>query len=116
MKPGNLFLIPRILTILFVLFMTLFALDSFSGNIAVTEKVSGFVIHIIPEFILIIILILSWRFPLIGGLLFILNGLIWTIFFKTYTKELNFFILSFPLILIGTLFIIFYFINKRRKN
>jgi hypothetical protein len=44
---------PRILTIVFILFLGLFALDSFEGEQSLLQKMGGFLIHLIPNFVLI---------------------------------------------------------------
>jgi len=113
MKTYKLFWIPRVLAILFILFLSLFALDVFTGEAPLIQELGGFVIHLIPSFALIIVLIISWRKPLIGGIIFILLGLVFTFYFRTYQALLNFLTISFPLIVIGKLFIIFHILVKK---
>ncbi len=48
-----LFWTPRILMILFIGFISLFALDSFAGNQSFPEKIGGFIIHLIPSAVLL---------------------------------------------------------------
>ena len=49
--------IPRILTIAFIIFISLFALDSFGTSDPWYMEVLGFLIHLIPTYILLAILI-----------------------------------------------------------
>jgi hypothetical protein len=97
-KAGALSWTARILGILFILFIELFALDS--------QSIVGFLIHSIPAFILLICFIYSWFNEKAGGAMFFVMGIVFTIFFKTYEEIINFLIISFPPLLIGILFLI----------
>jgi len=113
MKTYKLFWIPRVLAILFILFLSLFALDVFTGEVPFIQELGGFLIHLAPSYAMIIALIISWRKPLIGGIIFILLDLVFTFYFRTYQALPNFLIISFPLIVIGALFIIFHILDKK---
>ncbi len=63
---------PRVLAILFALFLSLFALDVFDGKSGILETLVGFAIHLIPTGIIVIAIILSWRREWIGGTVFII--------------------------------------------
>ncbi|MFC1622520.1 hypothetical protein ACFL1Y_00800 [Patescibacteria group bacterium] len=102
----TLFWLPRILTILFIAFISLFALDVFWEDWPWYEKIIGFLMHLIPSFVLIGLLILSWKKEKLGGWLFILLGLIFTVFFKTYIEWQIFALISGPPLLVGILFLI----------
>ncbi len=67
--------LPRIFCILAILFISLFALDSFDPKLTFWQQIQGFFMHLIPSFILIIILIYAWKKELIGGILFTIIGL-----------------------------------------
>ncbi|MBT3406029.1 hypothetical protein HN419_02570 [Candidatus Woesearchaeota archaeon] len=71
----------------------------------------GFLIHLIPSFILIALIILAWKYEIIGGISFIILGIIFTIFFKTYKDPITILLISLPPIITGILFIL----NKRLK-
>jgi hypothetical protein len=102
--------IPRVLTIIYILFISLFALDSFTGGF--WFGLLGFLIHLIPSFILIVFLLIAWRYKLTGGAIFILLSIIFTIFFRTYEDLIVFLIISLPLLIIGILFIIDYLMSR----
>ena len=88
--------IPRILTIIFILLLSILAFDA--------ENIIGWLIHMIPSFVLIGILIFAWKKPLIGSIAFLVMGIIFTIFFKTYEDYITFAIVSLPLFIIAGLF------------
>ena len=84
-KNSKLIWFPRILAILFILFLSLFALDVWSAVAPFWTKLWGFLIHLIPSFVLLIALAISWRCPAAGGVIFMLIALIFTVWFRTYT-------------------------------
>jgi len=102
-KKNNLKLIwvPRTLAVLYILFLSLFVFDTPFGI--------GFLIHLIPSFILISILILTWKKQKFAGILFGLFGITTIIFYNTYQGILNFSMISLPPILAG---ILFYFLKN----
>jgi len=61
---------PRTLAILFILFLSLFSLDIFDGNYGFWETILGLFMHNIPSMVLLIILIISWKYELVGGIIF----------------------------------------------
>jgi hypothetical protein len=71
-----LFWTPRILCILFACFLSLFALDVFGGRDPWWHQILGFLIHLIPVYLLVAVLLLSWRWEWIGGILFPVLGLL----------------------------------------
>jgi len=108
---------PRILSILFLLFLVLFSLDVFDSCSSFLSCALGLLMHNIPVFILAIILWISWKREWIAGIIFIFAGLLYiylTLFrnnFQWYYLSWSF-IIAGPAILIGVLF----FLNwKRRK-
>jgi len=52
---------PRIICILAILFISMFAIDSFAPDLTIWQQLGGFLIHLIPSFILIAILIIAWK-------------------------------------------------------
>lgn len=115
MKANKHLWLPAGLGILYILFISMFALDAFSGDGSITEKIGGFLIHLIPSFVLLFVLGVSWKKPTAGGVLFILLSIIFTLYFGTYESLLNFLIISFPLAVIGLLFIILQATENKRK-
>lgn len=74
--------IARILAIAFAVFISLFALDVFQPGIPLVKILQGLLIHLIPTYIILILLWISWKQPLIGGILFILAGAAYPILAK----------------------------------
>lgn len=92
---------PRVLSILFVLFISVFALDVFSEGYGFGETVLALLIHLIPTFIVIIALVFAWRREWIGAVMFIASGL-----FFLVSSGGESWIISGPLFVIGFLFLL----------
>ncbi len=90
-----LYLLPRVLAVLFIAFVSLFALDAFEQ----AQWLMALIMHLIPSFILIAITIVAWKRELIGGLLFILVGGI-----LLFLSGFESWIVSAPAFVIGVLF------------
>lgn len=78
-KRDWIFWTPRILSIIFILFLALFSLDVFELCRGFLQCAGGLFMHNIPVFVLIVVLCISWKYEIVGGVAFILAGLIYTI-------------------------------------
>jgi hypothetical protein len=67
---GFVFWAPRVLTIAFIAFLSIFALDVFGGHHGFWRTLFALTMHLIPNFVLIGILVLAWRREWIGAVLF----------------------------------------------
>lgn len=109
---------PRILSILFCLFIMMFSFDVFEGNSSIIDMLIGFVMHNLPVFGMAIITIFAWNNDLIGGIGFIGVSLF---FFILVSLNMNneggimnpaVFIISLPALLIAAS----YFVNFRYNH
>lgn len=116
---------PRILCILAILFISLFALDSFAPELTFWQQIGGFFMHLIPTFILIILLIVAWKWEYIGGIIFTIFGLITSplVYMLNYNRNHSVGIslsiilaITFPFIVIGILFIISHYLKKKELS
>ena len=114
--------LPRIICILAILFVSLFALDSFGGGKTIGQQLIAFLIHMIPSFILTTFLIAAWKWELIGGILFIVIGIVMSPIIFNHNYDMNqsvwtslvvILLITFPFILVGALFTISHF---KRNN
>jgi len=104
-KAKRLLWVSRGVSILFILFLSLFAFDTFSGDVPAWQKSVGFLIHLIPSFVLLAVLIVSWKHPAAGGIAFIVMSIVFTFYFNTYRQPASFLAVSAPPFVIGALFI-----------
>jgi len=109
MKEKSLLWIPRILAILAILFMMLFSLDCFEAGQGLRNQLTCFVMHNIPAFIIAVILFISWKWELLGGLLFMAAAVAGSIFFNGFGGNWGVNIIMAPFLLAGVLFMIHHY-------
>lgn len=98
--------LPRIMAMVFIGFLAVFAFDVFQPGKSMTEIIRAFLIHLMPNYLLILALLIAWKKEELGGFLFILIGIFFSVFFNTYTLFSAFMLVSFPAFLIGVLFLV----------
>lgn len=108
--------IPRVLTILFILFISMFALDSFGGDKTVFAQIGEFLIHLIPSFVLIVLLYFSWRHEIIGAVAFLLLAISYIIMAWGKFPLSTYFIISGPMVVISVLFLMNWFMKKKQNR
>ncbi len=95
---------PHGLGIALALFISIFALDAF-GSGTLLEQIGGFLIHLIPTYLLVLALIIGWRWELAGGVLFLLLA---GLYLATMTSRIplgtGLMLASFPTV-VGVLFV-----------
>ena len=98
-----LYWIPRVLGILFIVFVSLFALDIFGQGYNFWQMIIGLFMHLIPSFILILVLLVAWKKEILGGWIYIALGLI---FIAVARGNIIYSLpILLPIILIGILFL-----------
>ncbi|MFN8256314.1 MAG: hypothetical protein U0W24_11525 [Bacteroidales bacterium] len=116
--------LPRVLCICALLFVSLFSLDAFEPGLSLGKQILGFIIHQVPVFALLALLIVAWKWEYIGGWIFILLGSLLSIpvFMMNYNRTESVWIgftvilmITFPFILVGILFIVSY-LKKKKTN
>ena len=113
---------PRILCIMAILFVSMFALDAFDPKLTLLQQIGGFLIHLIPSFVLLACLIVAWKWELIGGIILASIG----IGFSPFVYQLNYhrihdvgaclvilLMITFPFIVVGFLFIMSHIMKKK---
>lgn len=115
MKEKTLYWIPRIFTILAILFMLMFSFDVFGENGPLSRKLLGFLMNNIPVLILTGVLIVAWKRELIGGMLFIGSFIAASIFFKSFAGNPASLIVIVPFLITGILFIIHDYLYGKRS-
>lgn len=74
-----LFWTPRILSIAYIVFLSLFAWDVFGEGYSFWRACLALVIHLIPAFVLIVALILAWRWEWVGAAVYAAAGTVYVI-------------------------------------
>ena len=65
-----LFWTPRVLCILFALFLSLFSLDVFGEGYSVGQTILALFMHLIPVYMVLAALAVAWRWEWVGTVLF----------------------------------------------
>ena len=97
--------VPLVFAILYTLFISLFALDSFNDP----KWYVALFMHLLPTFALILTTYFSWRNNKVGGFVFVALGLFFTWFFKS-------FLIFIPLYIIGLLFVLIDYLSSKTKK
>ncbi len=96
---------PRVLCIVFAVFLSLFALDVFGEELGFWRTIGGFLVHLLPVFLLLAILAASWPWEWIGALLFAGLGILYDVTFGRHFPWQTKAIISGPLFTIALLFL-----------
>jgi hypothetical protein len=99
-----LFWTPRVLCILFAMFLSLFALDVFSEGYGFWETILALLIHLVPVYIVVIVLVMAWRWEWVGAILFIALALFYLVWSWGRFHRIGL-VIPGPLVLIGVLFL-----------
>jgi hypothetical protein len=115
--------LPRIICILAILLISLFAADAFAPGLTLWQQLGAFFVHLIPSFILLAFLLVAWKWERIGGILFMVIGLVFSpfVFILNYKRNHSILmslviilLITIPFVVVGILFIVSH--NQKRKN
>lgn len=115
--------LPRILCILAILFVSMFAADAFAPGLTISQQISAFLMHLIPSYVLLVFLLVAWKWELIGGIIFTIIGVGLSPFIYLLNHNRNHFtvggslgivlIITFPFVVVGILFLISHYLKKK---
>ena len=97
---------PRVLCILFAVFISLFAVDVFGEGYGFWMTVLALLMHLIPTAILLAALAIAWRWELVGGTVFPGLGVLYLVMAWGRFHWSAYLTISGPLFLVGLLFLI----------
>jgi hypothetical protein len=96
---------PRVLTLAFVSFLSLFALDVFESRLGFWRTLVALLIHLVPTFVLLSVLAVSWRREWIGGLAYLALAAAYVIQTRGRLPFATYVMIAGPLVVIGVLFL-----------
>ncbi len=99
---------PRVLGILIAVFLSMFALDVFGEGKGFWGTTLALLMHLIPTFILIAVLVVSWRWEWMGGILFIVLGAVYVVWASGQVMRIRrgALLIGGPPVVIGALFLL----------
>lgn len=108
-----------------ILFISLFALDSFDPSLTILQQTEAFLIHLLPSFVLLGMLVLAWRKTFIGGIIFLLTGLLLSPFIYSHNYSMNQSVgmslgivamINLPFILVGVFFLVSAYLQQEKRQ
>lgn len=105
--------LPRFLAIIFIVFISFFAFDVFGEGYSLGAAIGAFIIHLVPTFVLIIVLLIAWQWPEVGGVVFLGIGVFYLILISGKASEWGFLIIAGPVFLTGILFLFQNYFKKK---
>jgi hypothetical protein len=109
------FWLPRILSMVFIAFISIFALDVFSEYRGF-EAILPFLIHLIPSLILLLATVIAWKYDLVGAVIYLGFGAfyVWSMGFE---KPLSWYlVIALPSAVIGLMYFINWLLSSGRKS
>lgn len=106
---------PRILSLLFVAFLSLFALDVFdmySGWSAILPLL----IHLVPSIILLIVVLVAWKRDMVGAVFFLGFALFYIGKAGLYRNWSWYLLIPGPAVLVGALFLVNWFLKRKNRK
>jgi hypothetical protein len=114
MKSKVLFWLPRVLGLIYIGFLVIFALDVFVPGQTTGYYIIALFMHLIPNFVLALLLIIAWKYERFGGALFALAFLtLFAMFWNRSYVWMQLLLFS-PLLLISFLFL--FHTNKKTEE
>lgn len=107
-----LYWVPRILTIMFAMFISIFALDVFGMHLSFWRTALALAMHLIPTFLLLIILAFAWKWEWIGGVGYFILACLYLYQFAGRFPWSVYAIIAGPAFLIGILFFLNWIFRK----
>lgn len=106
-KDRLIYWVPRILSILFLLFLAMFSLDVFDGDYGFWGTLLGLFMHNIPVFVLAVVLAVAWKREIVGTVFFALAGLAYVVSLAVGMRgDFQPFMISWSVIIAGPAFLI----------
>ncbi|MCK5315357.1 MAG: hypothetical protein KAJ53_09555, partial [Anaerolineales bacterium] len=93
-------------------FLSVFALDVFSEGYGFWQTIGALLLHLIPVYIVVILLVIAWRRERVGAILFIALAVIYVV--STFGRfPGGGLVIAGPLVLVGVLFLFNWRYNHR---
>jgi hypothetical protein len=114
-RRGWLFSTPRILMILFAVFISLFAMDVFMEGYSPWETIVALFMHLIPTFLVVIALLLAWRWEWVGTVLCFALAILYIVVMRHDWDWVSIAMIPGPLIVTGVLWLLAW-LQKRKVS
>ena len=96
---------PRVLCILFALFLSIFSLDVFGEGYSVGQTIIALFMHLIPVYVVLIALAIAWRWEWTGAVLFTALGIFYIVMAWGKFALIAYVMIAGPAFVLGALFL-----------
>jgi len=97
---------PRLLGILFAVFVSVFALDVFNEHDSPGQLIVALGMHMIPTALVVLVLIVAWRWEWVGAVLCFGLGVLYVVTMHSRAHWDWYVVIVGPLVLVGLLFLL----------
>lgn len=105
---------PRVLALCYALFISIFAMDVFDEKLGFWQTIAALGVHLIPTWIVLIVLALAWRREWIGAVLYAAAAVIYSI--KVLPKHPDWAtFIALPLLLVAGLYLLAWMKHRPQK-
>lgn len=111
-----LFWTPRVLCILFALFLSMFALDVFGEGHSVWDTILALLIHLTPVYMVLAALALAWRWEWTGAVLFTGLGIFYIVIFWGRFPLATYVLIAGPAFVLAALFLANWMYRKELRT
>lgn len=111
-KKTVLFWAPRVISILFALFIAMFGFDVFSMGIGFPEIILAFIMDMMPAILVVVMIILAWKWELVGAIICLGLALFYIFGMNNDIDFIVFLLIPLPLFVLSVL----WFLGWRQKK
>jgi hypothetical protein len=106
---------PRVLSISFVLFLSLFSLDIFNEH-AGWNIIMPLLVHLIPALLLLVAVLIAWKYDLVGALVFV-GFAIWYTWSAGFDRPVSWYLsIAAPAAIVGVLFLASWYQKRKLRS
>ncbi len=106
----------RLLTLVFAVFISIFALDVFEEKLGFLQTVLALLLHLVPTFFILLVLWLSWNRGWIGSIVFSILGILYIWWAWGRFELITYLLISGPLFLVSILFLLGWWEQQKEKS
>lgn len=103
---------PRLVAMFFVILVSSFSFDVVAKNVVVSHVTLDTLKQLLPALIVLICLLVSWKFKLFGGIMFFMLSAASAVYFSTIGDTYTFLVFTAPMVLLGLLFVGTHFVKE----
>lgn len=114
-------LAPKVAGLLFAAFLALFSLDVISPEASISQILLGLLIHNIPVFVLLAVLVIAWRHEIVGSIVFALAGVLYILLIgvSAFRQQFAWYMVSWCVFIAGPAFgvsFLYYYCWRKKRT